>query len=222
MIFCALQPALAGRRPCAGCGSRPAAGRPCQRRSMCMIAQNQAPCRKRLLACLSCVLCYVGLRSDVYDRPVSVSSREIIKALEAAGWRRVRVRGDHHQYKHEGSPFLVTVPHPLRDIAHGTLRSIERRSRRSRPLPRATVSRSSRCQFRSSSCELWQNFEPTIRPTSITWPDAICDLVERCELEPDSTPAAGRGSGAPSAAGRAAPLCLEPAPRSCRPEPASD
>jgi predicted RNA binding protein YcfA (HicA-like mRNA interferase family) len=64
----------------------------------------------------------------VYASVMSMSSREIIKALEAAGWRRVRVRGDHHQFKHEGSPYLVTVPHPTRDVPTGTLRSIEKAS----------------------------------------------------------------------------------------------
>ena len=56
------------------------------------------------------------------------TSREIVSRLEGAGWRRVRVRGDHHQFRHPDSPNLVTVPHPKRDIAIGTLLDIERKS----------------------------------------------------------------------------------------------
>lgn len=56
------------------------------------------------------------------------NSREIIRRLEAAGWRCKRIRGDHHQFRHADSPHLVTVPHPKRDIALGTLLDIERKS----------------------------------------------------------------------------------------------
>ena len=56
------------------------------------------------------------------------NSREIIRRLEAAGWRLVRVKGDHHQFKHPDVAQLVTVMHPKRDIAIGTLMDIERKS----------------------------------------------------------------------------------------------
>jgi len=55
-------------------------------------------------------------------------SREIIAALEAAGWREVTRKGSHVQFKHPTIPGRVTVPHPERDIPKGTLRSIERQS----------------------------------------------------------------------------------------------
>jgi predicted RNA binding protein YcfA (HicA-like mRNA interferase family) len=38
------------------------------------------------------------------------------------------VTGDHHHFRHPDKPGVVTVPHPRRDIAIGTLRSIERQS----------------------------------------------------------------------------------------------
>ena len=57
-----------------------------------------------------------------------VSSRELIKALEAAGWRWVKTVGDHHQFKHPDRPGKVTVPHPVKDIGLPLLRSIERQS----------------------------------------------------------------------------------------------
>jgi len=34
------------------------------------------------------------------------------------------VRGDHHQFKHPVKSGKVTVPHPSKDIAIGTLKSI--------------------------------------------------------------------------------------------------
>jgi len=55
-------------------------------------------------------------------------SREIIAALEAAGWREVTRKGSHVQFKHPTIPGRVTVPRPERDIPKGTLRSIERQS----------------------------------------------------------------------------------------------
>jgi predicted RNA binding protein YcfA (HicA-like mRNA interferase family) len=55
-------------------------------------------------------------------------SDEIIAALKADGWREVARRGSHAQFKHPSEPGRVTVPHPRRDVAIGTLRSIERQS----------------------------------------------------------------------------------------------
>jgi predicted RNA binding protein YcfA (HicA-like mRNA interferase family) len=57
-----------------------------------------------------------------------VDSREIIRRLEADGWREVRQRGSHKQFKHSTKPGLVTVPSPKRDIPTGTLRSIAKQS----------------------------------------------------------------------------------------------
>ena len=51
-----------------------------------------------------------------------MTSREIIKLLEKDGWSLVRVKGDHHHFKKPGVAFLVTVPHPTKDIKPGTLR----------------------------------------------------------------------------------------------------
>jgi len=55
-------------------------------------------------------------------------SRDIIAALEAAGWRKVAQKGSHVQFKHPDRRGRVTVPHPERDIPIGTLRSIEKQS----------------------------------------------------------------------------------------------
>lgn len=55
-----------------------------------------------------------------------MDSRTVIARIEAAGWREVRQKGSHKQFKHPKLPGLVTVPHPKRDLPAGTLRSIER------------------------------------------------------------------------------------------------
>jgi len=57
-----------------------------------------------------------------------MNSREIIKALEARGWRVAAKKGSHWQFKHDSLPGRVTVPHPKRDIPLGTLKSIERQA----------------------------------------------------------------------------------------------
>jgi len=57
-----------------------------------------------------------------------MNSREIIKALEADGWREVAQKGSHLQFKHPTKPGRVTVPHPKKDFPVGTLRSIEKQS----------------------------------------------------------------------------------------------
>jgi predicted RNA binding protein YcfA (HicA-like mRNA interferase family) len=58
----------------------------------------------------------------------TVKSADAIKKLKDDGWREVRVKGSHHQFKHPTRPGLVTVPHPRSDIALPTLRSIYRQA----------------------------------------------------------------------------------------------
>lgn len=52
------------------------------------------------------------------------SSREIIRRLKADGWYEVHQVGSHKHFKHANKPGRVTVPHPLKDVPVGTLRSI--------------------------------------------------------------------------------------------------
>jgi predicted RNA binding protein YcfA (HicA-like mRNA interferase family) len=55
-------------------------------------------------------------------------SKEIIRLLEADGWREVRQTGSHKHFRHPVKPGTVTVPYPESDMAIGTLKSIERQS----------------------------------------------------------------------------------------------
>jgi len=57
-----------------------------------------------------------------------MSSREVIQRLRADGWYEVAHQGSHKQFKHGTKMGRVTVPHPVRDIPIGTLRSIEKQA----------------------------------------------------------------------------------------------
>lgn len=59
---------------------------------------------------------------------MSLSSRKVIRALEADGWIHFKTKGDHHHFKHPVKPGKVTVPHPDKDLKKGTIRNIERQS----------------------------------------------------------------------------------------------
>jgi predicted RNA binding protein YcfA (HicA-like mRNA interferase family) len=57
-----------------------------------------------------------------------MKSAEIISALKSDGWVQVAQKGSHVQFKHPTKPGRVTVPHPKKDVAIGTLRSIEKQA----------------------------------------------------------------------------------------------
>jgi len=57
-----------------------------------------------------------------------MNSRQVIRKLESEGWYLARVKGSHHQFKHNCKSGLVTVKHPDGDIPTGTLRSIEKQA----------------------------------------------------------------------------------------------
>lgn len=51
--------------------------------------------------------------------PKRYTSRELIRLAEAFGWSLVSVRGDHHNFKHSDSRFIVTIVHPQKDVPVG-------------------------------------------------------------------------------------------------------
>jgi predicted RNA binding protein YcfA (HicA-like mRNA interferase family) len=54
-----------------------------------------------------------------------VKVRDVIEMVEADGWRQVRQRGSHRQFKHPTKPGLVTIAgKPGDDLATGTLNSV--------------------------------------------------------------------------------------------------
>lgn len=59
----------------------------------------------------------------------ALSGRQVIRALERAGFSVVRVKGSHHIMKKEGHPNNISVPvHSNQPLKLGTLRSIIRQA----------------------------------------------------------------------------------------------
>jgi len=55
--------------------------------------------------------------------------KELIKLIELDGWKQVRMRGSHRQFKHQSKLGTVTVSGKLSvDIPAGTLNSILKQS----------------------------------------------------------------------------------------------
>ncbi len=57
-----------------------------------------------------------------------MNSREVIRALESAGFKRIRSNGSHHWYWNGELKRGVSVVHPQRDVKLGTLTGYERAS----------------------------------------------------------------------------------------------
>jgi len=55
-------------------------------------------------------------------------SRDIIRRLEADGFKLVSVRGSHHKFRHPVSKKMAIVTHPKRDLPLGTVRAIYRQA----------------------------------------------------------------------------------------------
>jgi predicted RNA binding protein YcfA (HicA-like mRNA interferase family) len=52
------------------------------------------------------------------------NSRDVIERLKKDGWVLDRIQGSHHHFKKAGIPFIVTVPHPKKDLSLGLVKSI--------------------------------------------------------------------------------------------------
>lgn len=53
-----------------------------------------------------------------------MESKTLIKKLEEMGWKRVRTESSHVTLKHPEVREIITVPHPRKDLANGTLRKL--------------------------------------------------------------------------------------------------
>ena len=51
--------------------------------------------------------------------PKRYTSRELVRLAEDFGWMLVGVRGDHHNFKHPASRFIVTIAHLQEDLPVG-------------------------------------------------------------------------------------------------------
>ena len=54
------------------------------------------------------------------------NSRAIVRRLTAEGFRLVKIRGSHHKFR-KGAVTIV-VPHPKKDLPHGTARAIAKQA----------------------------------------------------------------------------------------------
>jgi predicted RNA binding protein YcfA (HicA-like mRNA interferase family) len=55
--------------------------------------------------------------------------KEVIALVQSAGWRQVRQKGSHRQFKHPDRPGIVTIAGHVRDEVHPkTLGSIMRQA----------------------------------------------------------------------------------------------
>jgi predicted RNA binding protein YcfA (HicA-like mRNA interferase family) len=59
---------------------------------------------------------------------MSKSSGEVIRALKQDGWNKVGQTGSHVHFKHDTKKGKITVPHPVKDLPIGTLKSIQKAS----------------------------------------------------------------------------------------------
>lgn len=57
-----------------------------------------------------------------------MQSRELIALIEADGWKLVRTKGSHHQFKKEGAPWLITVSHPEKQVSRHQVADARRKS----------------------------------------------------------------------------------------------
>jgi predicted RNA binding protein YcfA (HicA-like mRNA interferase family) len=53
-----------------------------------------------------------------------MTSADLIKKLQQAGWALRTVRGSHHVFQHPNRPGHLTVPHPKKDLGKGLVHKI--------------------------------------------------------------------------------------------------
>jgi predicted RNA binding protein YcfA (HicA-like mRNA interferase family) len=57
-----------------------------------------------------------------------MTSADLIREMQRAGWRLDRVNGSHHVYKHPERPGIVVVPHPKKDLGLGLVKAIRKQA----------------------------------------------------------------------------------------------
>ncbi|HVZ01092.1 MAG TPA: type II toxin-antitoxin system HicA family toxin [Dongiaceae bacterium] len=57
-----------------------------------------------------------------------LSSRDLIRRLEADGWVLDHVSGNHHIFRHPAKRGPIVVPHPRRSLKRGTRRAIPKQA----------------------------------------------------------------------------------------------
>ena len=57
-----------------------------------------------------------------------MTSTDLIRDMQRAGWRLDRVNGSHHVYKHSERSGIVVVPHPKKDLGLGLVKAIRKQA----------------------------------------------------------------------------------------------
>lgn len=57
-----------------------------------------------------------------------MNSSDLIREIQAAGWRLDRINGSHHIYHHPHRPGIVVVPHPKKDLGKGLVAVIRKQA----------------------------------------------------------------------------------------------
>ncbi len=57
-----------------------------------------------------------------------MQSRELIKLIKKQGWELIRVKGDHHIFKHKEKDLLITIPHPVKDLSIGVVKETKNKA----------------------------------------------------------------------------------------------
>ena len=57
-----------------------------------------------------------------------MTSSDLIRDMQRAGWRLDRVNGSHHVYKHPERSGIVVVPHPKKDLGLGLVKVIRKQA----------------------------------------------------------------------------------------------
>lgn len=57
-----------------------------------------------------------------------MTSADLIRDMQRAGWRLDRVSGSHHTFKHPARPGHVVVPHPKKELGVGLVKAIRRQA----------------------------------------------------------------------------------------------
>ena len=57
-----------------------------------------------------------------------MTSNDLIRDMQRAGWQLDRVNSSHHIFKHPNRPGIVVVPHPKKDLGLGLVKAIRRQA----------------------------------------------------------------------------------------------
>ena len=57
-----------------------------------------------------------------------MTSTDLIREMQRAGWQLNRVNGSHHIFKHTSRPGIVVVPHPKKGLGTGLVKAIKKQA----------------------------------------------------------------------------------------------